>query len=56
MKMIMYLEQKDNIVWLNTPCLLSYENHKKLSFFLRNTFEVKQEIFCKCGKVLCEEK
>jgi len=49
------LLEGNKIYWFNSPCLMSYQNHKKLFFLLKNKFKISSQhyVFCKCGKVIC---
>ena len=54
-----YITKVENtLFWLNSKCLTSYSNHRKLSELLKTEIEmeINKEILCKCGKVLCEVK
>ena len=51
------IKQDMAILWLNTGCVYSYENHKKLEGFLLRSLEnktVRESIYCKCGAVNCK--
>lgn len=50
-----YVQLSDGkLYWLNTPCMVSYNNHLLLSdFFVKENLNLK-EIYCKCGSVICD--